>query len=168
MTSRAVVTHTPAGVTRLVSASAERVIDAPPATVYAILADYVNHHPRIMPAPPFSHLEVETGGVGEGTTFHISVGMSGRTDRLHMRVTEPEPGRVLTETNLESGEQTRFTVTPHSASGALVRISSDSRVEEGLRGSIDRVLKPRVISRLLDLQLGQLDRYVRSLKGAQS
>ena len=64
-------------------AHAERPIDAPPAAVYTVLADYRTHHPRIMPAPPFSDLEVETGGVGAGTVFHITVRTAGRRQRLH-------------------------------------------------------------------------------------
>jgi uncharacterized protein YndB with AHSA1/START domain len=43
--------------------SAERTIDAPPATVYSYLADMREHHPHFLP-PAFSGFEVESGGVG--------------------------------------------------------------------------------------------------------
>jgi uncharacterized protein YndB with AHSA1/START domain len=142
-------------------AEAERIVNAPPAVVYGVLADYRTHHPRIMPAPPFSNLDVESGGVGRGTVFHITVRMFGRNERLHMRVSEPQPGRVLTETNLETGEVTEFTVTPEDdGARSHVRIRSSFETAAGWRGAMDRRLKPAIVGRLLGQQLQQLDRYI--------
>jgi uncharacterized protein YndB with AHSA1/START domain len=144
-------------------AQAERSIGAPPAAVYAVLADYTSQHPRIMPAPPFSDLEVESGGVGAGTIFHITVRTLGRRQRLHMRVAEPEPGRVLTETNLDTGVVTEFTVAPRDGgSRTLARMSSEWESQGGLRGLADRLLTPRLMGRIFAKQLHQLDQYVRS------
>jgi uncharacterized protein YndB with AHSA1/START domain len=144
-------------------AHAERLIDAPPAAVYTVLADYTTHHPRIMPTPPFSDLEVESGGVGAGTIFHITVRMLGRRQRLHMRVAEPEPGRVLTETNLDTGVVTEFAVAPRDGgSRALARMSSEWETQGGLRGLADRLVTPRLMRRMFAKQLHQLDQYMRS------
>jgi len=131
-------------------AHAEQLVDASPAAVYQVLADYGTHHPRIMPASLFSDLEVASGGVGAGTVFHITLRTMGRRQRLHMQVAEPEPGQVLTETNLDTGVVTEFGVAPgdgacrshrllglghhrrlacsndHAAKG-LLRIGSDDR-----------------------------------------
>jgi uncharacterized protein YndB with AHSA1/START domain len=142
---------------------AERLIGAPPAAVYAMLADYTTHHPRIMPAPPFSDLEVESGGVGAGTVFHITVQMLGRRQRLHMRVAEPEPGRVLTETNLDTGVVTVFSVAPgDGGSRTLAGMSSEWETQRGLRGLVDRLVTPRLMGRMFAKQLRQLDQYLRS------
>ncbi len=147
-------------------AHAERLIDAPPAAVYTVLADYTRHHPRIMPAPPFSDLEVESGGVGAGTVFHITVRLLGRRRRLHMRVGEPEPGQVLTETNLDTGVVTQFTVAPgHGGSSTVVQMSSEWEPAGGLRGLADRLVTPRLMDRAFANQLHQLDQYVRSPDG---
>jgi len=142
-------------------AHAERLIDAPPAAVYTVLADYTTHHPRIMPAPPFSELEVEAGGVGAGTIFHITVRMLGRRQRLHMRVAEPEPGHVLTETNLDTGVVTEFTVVPRG-SRTLAGMSSEWETQSGLRGLVDRLATPRLMGRMFAKQLHQLDQYLRA------
>jgi hypothetical protein len=144
-------------------AHAEQLISAPPAVVYAVLADYRTHHPRIMPAPPFSDLEVESGGVGAGTIFQITVRMLGRRQRLHMRVAEPEPGHLLTETNLDTGVVTEFTVAPRDGGSAtLARMSSEWETQSGLRGLADRLVTPRLMGRAFAKQLRQLDQYVRS------
>jgi uncharacterized protein YndB with AHSA1/START domain len=144
-------------------AHAERLIDAPPAAVYAVLADYTTQHPKIMPAPPFSDLEVESGGVGAGTVFHITVRMLGRRQRLRMRVAEPEPGQVLTETNLDTGVVTEFTVAPRDGgSRTLAGMSSELETQGGLRGLADRLVTRRLMGRMFAKQLHQLDRYVRS------
>jgi uncharacterized protein YndB with AHSA1/START domain len=144
-------------------AHAERWIDAPPAAVYAVLADYTTQHPRIMPASLFSGLEVESGGVGAGTVFHITLRMLGRRQRLHMRVAEPQPGQVLTETNLDTGVVTRFSVAAgDGGSRTLARISSEWEPDAGLRGLADRLVTPRLMGRIFAKQLHQLDQYMGS------
>jgi uncharacterized protein YndB with AHSA1/START domain len=149
-------------------ADAERQIDAPPAAVYSVLADYTTQHPLIMPAPPFSNLQVETGGVGAGTVFHITLRMLGRQQRLHMRVAEPEPGHVLTETNLDTGVVTEFSVTPAAAgSRTLARISSEWETDGGVRGLADRLVAPLLMGRIFAKQLRQLDRYMASTDGGE-
>ena len=107
-------------------ASAEELINASPAVVYAVLADYLRHHARIMPSSLFSRLQVEEGGVGASTVFHITLRVMGRTQTLHMRVAEPEPGRVLTETNLDTGVVTVFEVAPDDG-GSLTRAQISSQ-----------------------------------------
>ena len=144
-------------------AHAEQLIDAPPAAVYAVLTDYTTRHPKVMPAPPFSDLEVESGGVGAGTVFHIDLRMLGRRQRLHMRVAEPEPGRVLTETNLDTGVVTEFTVVPRDGgSRTLAGMSSEWETKRGLRGLADRLVTPRLMGRMFAKQMHQLDQYLRS------
>ena len=85
-----------------VRAQAEATFDAKLDVVYEVIADYATHHPQIMPESFFSGLEVDAGGIGAGTVFHITFHAPGKRERLHMRVDEPEPGSVLTETNLDS------------------------------------------------------------------
>lgn len=144
------------------SATVERRIAAAPESVYAVLADYRTHHPRIMPSS-FSGLEVEQGGVGEGTVFHITFTTLGRTQLLRMRVAEPEPGRALTETDLDSGLVTTFVVEP-GRDGASARITSEWDVH-GIAGRIDALLRPRLLRRVFAQQLALLDEYLRGLGG---
>lgn len=144
-------------------AESERLVEAPPDAVYAVLADYTTHHPRIMPPSLFSDLEVEEGGIGAGTVFHITVRAMGRRQRLHMRVAEPEPGRVLTETNLDTGVVTEFRVAPgDGVSSTRARISCEWEADGGLRGWADRLATPRLMRRAFSQQLRDLGRYMRS------
>ena len=147
------------------SIAVEDVIDARPAAVYAALADYVTHHPRIMPASLFSGLEVQEGGIGAGTVFHITLRLFGLPQRHQMRVAEPEPGRVLTETNLATGDVTVFTVAPvRGTSQTLARISSEWQAARGLRGLVEGLVTPRLTRRILAKQLRQLGQYMRSIE----
>jgi hypothetical protein len=144
-------------------AHAENVIDARPNAVYQVLADYTTHHPRIMPASLFSNLEVETGGVGTGTMFHITLRTAGKEQRLHMEVAEPEPGQILTETNLDTGVVTVFTVAPlNGETRTFARISSEWETDPGLRGLVDRFVAPVLMRRIFAKQLQELSRYMQS------
>jgi hypothetical protein len=149
-------------------AHAENTIEARPAAVYAVLADYSSHHPRIMPASFFSNLEVEAGGVGAGTVFHITFHMLGKRQQLHMQVAEPVPGHVLTETNLDTGAVTAFTVaSEESGSRTRVQITSESETGGGLRGLIDRLATPVLMRRIFTRQLRELDRYMHSMEASK-
>ena len=62
--------------THLVTVSAR--INAAPERVYAVIADYRNGHPRILPKE-FTGLTVERGGAGDGTIIQFGMRMFGRT-----------------------------------------------------------------------------------------
>ena len=93
-------------------AKATKIIHAPAATIYEIIADYRTGHPRILPKPYFLSLAVEEGGFGVGTIVNFQMRILGRTQSFHSLITEPEPGRALLEEDLNSGVATRFDVTP--------------------------------------------------------
>ena len=146
-----------------ITASAERRIDAHPGRVYAYIADFRNHHPNILP-PAFSDLVVERGGVGAGTVHRFTLTLGGRTGSARVRVDEPEPGRVLTETELDSTRDmvTSFTVDAGPNATSRVRIDTTWRAS-GLRGLVERILAPRMLRRLYDEELALLDRYARTV-----
>src|SRR5262249_14871310 len=92
--------------------SAEAVVDAPAGRAYAVIADYRDGHPHILPRPPFVSLDVEQGGTGAGTVIRFQMRVFGRVRTFRAAITEPEPGRVLAETDLDTGTLTTFTVVP--------------------------------------------------------
>jgi hypothetical protein len=101
------------------------------------------HHPRFLP-PAFSDFEVESGGVGQGTIVRFKVIAGGRTREYRMEVAEPEPGRVLTESDMNSSLVTTFTVTPeNTASG--VQICTTWNGAAGIGGFFERLFAPRVM-----------------------
>src|ERR1700743_553154 len=91
--------------------STERSVDAPAETVYGYIADMREHHPHFLP-PAFSDFRVESGGVGAGTVTRFTMTAGGGHPADHMKVAEPEPGRVLTESDANSSAVTTFTVSP--------------------------------------------------------
>lgn len=137
---------------------AEGPVGAPPARVYPLLADYRRHHPNFLP-PAFSGLDIEQGGVGAGTVYRSTLTLGGRAHRLRMRVDEPEPGRVLTETDLDRGGVTTFTVSSEG-DGSRVRFTTEWDAP-GIRGWIERLVVPGPLRRLYLDELRRLDEYAR-------
>ena len=76
---------------------------------------------------------------------------------MRMAVTEPEPGRVLAETDLESGLVTRFVVEPAGADRAKVTIATTWRPKPGLLGELERRVTSAVMSRIYVRELAKLD-----------
>ena len=138
-------------------AAAERTIEAPAELAYHLIADFREHHPKILPAA-FSGFRVEAGGLGAGTVARFDLRLSGRTRAVRMRVDEPEPGRVLTESDLGTGAVTTFTVEP-AAPGARVRIETAWRpAGGGLAGLVERLAAPRLLGRLYAEEIDALER----------
>lgn len=143
--------------------SAERSIAAPPARVYACLADYRRHHPRILP-PAFSDFKVEEGGIGAGTVISFTLTAGGRRRHSRMRVSEPDPGHVLQEADPNSSLVTTFTVTPEGA-GCRVRFDTRWQGAGGIGGLFERLFAPRLLRTLYADELNRLDEYARGLPG---
>jgi hypothetical protein len=148
----------------MIRVAAEGTVAAPPATVYGYLADYNEHHPHILP-PAFSDFAVEQGGVGAGTIIRFRLKAGGRTRAYRQQVSEPEPGRVLQEADVNSSLVTTFMVTPASG-GSRVRIETSWQGAGGIGGFFERTFAPRVLRRLYADELQRLDRYARARGGA--
>jgi uncharacterized protein YndB with AHSA1/START domain len=141
---------------------AERAIDAPPERVYRCIADY-HQHAQFLPSA-FSDVNVEEGGVGSGTVVSFNLTAGGRQRSYRMHVTEPEPGRVLTESDENSTAVTSFTVSP-SGVGSRVRIDTRWQGAGGIGGFMEHTFAPRVLRRLYEEELNMLDRYAREGAG---
>src|SRR5947209_5291972 len=139
--------------------SAERTVEAPADAVYRYVADMRDHHPRYLP-PAFSDFHVESGGTGAGTITRFKVTAGGRTREYQMRVDEPEPGRVLTESDTSSSLVTTTTVTPHDGA-SLVTISTSWNGAGGIGGFFERMFAPRAIRAIYADELERLNAYAR-------
>jgi hypothetical protein len=137
----------------------EAPVDAPADKVYGYLADMRDHHPHFLP-PSFSDFHVESGGVGAGTMIRYKLTAGGRTREYRMKVAEPEPGRVLTESDTESSAVTTFTVSPRGDT-SLVRISTAWDGASGIGGFFERMFAPRVLRSIYADELKRLDAYAR-------
>src|ERR1700759_3852817 len=98
----------------VIQVNAERTVSAPADQVFGYIRD-MNVHPKFLP-PAFSDFRVESHGVGTGTvTFKVTEGW--RTRDYRMAVDDPDPGRVLPESNNNSSLITKFSVTPREGAG---------------------------------------------------
>ncbi len=140
----------------------ERLIPAPAAAVYAMLADYRDGHPHILPAA-FSDFTVLEGGVGAGTRIRFKLTLGGRTQETTGIVAEPEPGRVLTETY--PGDQvTTFTVDP-AGDQCRLRIETAWQSRSGLAGLIERLAAPRLLTPLYEQEFDLIVAWAKNQPG---
>ena len=146
-----------------INVSAERRISAPAETVYGYVADMRQHHPHFLP-PAFSEFRVEEGGIGAGTITRFKVRAGGRSREYRMQVGEPEPGRVLTESDTGSSLVTSFTVTPEGEDSRVV-ISTTWEGAGGIGGVFERLFAPRVMRGIYADELERLDAYARTHSG---
>jgi hypothetical protein len=139
--------------------AAEGTVNAPAETVYGYIADMREHHPHFLP-PAFSDFQVEAGGIGAGTVTKFKVTAGGRTREYRTKVAEPDPGRVLTESDTLSSMVTTFTVAPHG-DASVVQISSTWDGAGGVGGFFERMFAPRVMRAIYVDQIRRLDAYAR-------
>ncbi len=78
---------------------ASKIINAHPEQIYAIISDYHEGHPAILPSRYFTEMVVTAGGQGEGTTATVGMNMAMPTAaaggdimaRAPMAVVTPRP-----------------------------------------------------------------------------
>ena len=121
--------------------------------LYVLIADYYHRHPQILLRPPFVSLAVEQGAVGAGTVIRVEMRVLGRLQTFRAVVTEPEPGRVLVETD-DTGYVTIFTVEPRAEGRhAYVTIATELSGRDGLLGALEgwfvtRLMRPVYVKEL--------------------
>jgi uncharacterized protein YndB with AHSA1/START domain len=151
----------------LVTAQSERVIDAPPAEVYAALIDYQNKRPSIL-TPNFLDYSVEKGGIGEGTVISYRLQAGGRERPYRMQVTETAKGQTLTEKDLNSSLSTTWTLTPvDGGQKTKVQIKTSWEGAGGVGGFFERTFAPGGLRRIYDQMLSNLAQTVKNEQGAK-
>ncbi len=146
----------------LVHVEATQAIDARPAEIYGVLSDYRVGHQAILPKPYFTEVVVEKGGQGAGTVLWVHMKIYGKTYRYHQVVSEPQPGRVLVETNLDGAVTTTFTVEPlEGGRRSRVTIATDSTPSPGLAGLMEKLMQPTIARGIYQKELSKLADYVR-------
>ncbi len=136
----------------------EGAVGAPAELTYPLIADD-EHHTKFLP-DDITDFEVVEGGVGAGTVHRFKVTAGGRVREYLMRVSEPEPGRVITETDQNSSLVTSFTVTS-DGDGCHVRIETRWDGAGGIGGFFERTFAPRVMRKMYADELARLDTYAR-------
>ncbi|HLZ42823.1 MAG TPA: SRPBCC family protein [Candidatus Sulfotelmatobacter sp.] len=147
--------------------SASAIIPARRERIYSLIANYRDGHPRILPRQ-FSNLTVEQGGVGAGTVIRFQMSVFGKKQTFRAAITEPEPGRVLVETDLDTnGAVTTFTVNPGTApADSSVTISTELPVRSGFLGKVERALATFLLRPIYVKELENLARVATGPFGA--
>lgn len=148
-------------------AAASAVIDAPQALLYSLLADYREAHPLILPPAFGNSLMVEEGGRGAGTRIRFQVRLLGQTRTVHARIDEPEPGAVLSETDLDTGAVTRFALRPTPDGRTHVTIATTWE-KPGLAARVEGWLATPLLRRLYRDELANLARVAESFVRARA
>ncbi len=135
---------------------ASNIVDAKPADVYALLADYENGHPRILPRRWFQGLAIERGGVGAGTLIRFQVRLFGVTRSVRAVITEPVRGRVLVETDIDTGAVTTFTLEPLDGGERTSVTITTEWTPRGVTALPDRLFGPGLLQRIYREELRNL------------
>jgi polyketide cyclase/dehydrase/lipid transport protein len=142
------------------TAVAERTIAAPADELFTYVADFRTHHPRILP-PAFQDFTVVSGGVGLGTVTSSRFTLGGTTETIRTRVSRVEAGRLIEEVVETRPMTTTFRFLP-GGNLTTVRIETTWEPRRGVRGLLERVFAPRMLSRVYADELGLLDQYAAS------
>lgn len=153
-------------VTRI-HAKAERIIDAEPDEVWAMLTDYASSRARMLPENYLDYT-VERAADGAGATLTYRLRAGGRERAYRMDVEEAIPGQSLVERDQTSTYTTHWQV-ERVGPGAhtRVRLASDweSRAR-GMSGFFERRFAPMGIQRIHQETLIRLGRLAREREEA--
>lgn len=133
-------------------ATVSKIISAPVEEIYRIIADYRTLHPFILPKGYFISLEVEEGGFGNGTIINFKMRILGQTRSFRSLITEPEPGRLLVETDIKSETPTSFRVASiGNDRQTRVTISTELKGRNVVEGLIAKMILQKIYCEELDL-----------------
>ncbi len=121
------------------------LVQATAARAYALIADYRDGHRRIVPPRAFKWLRVDSGGTGAGTAIAYEMRVLGASNVALAIVSEPEPGRVLVETDVNGRVVTTFTVDPRGPSACHVTIATTVKPRAGVGGWIEAFVTRRIL-----------------------
>jgi Polyketide cyclase / dehydrase and lipid transport len=142
---------------------ASAVIDARPEEVYAVLADYREGHPHIVPQEFMRGMEVESGGYGAGTVIRYRTRAFGVERPARAVVSEPEPGRVLVETLTTAPIVTTCTVTPlDDGQRSHVTMATEWQPASTIAGKLEQAMYPFIMRRWYPKELKLLAAFVKS------
>ena len=145
-----------------VNIEVSQVIQARAADVYNVIADYEVGHQAILPRPPFDEMIIKKGSFGAGTEIVLHMSGMGLKYTYHQRVSEPEPGRIILETEINTGQWTQFTVDPIDANTSRVTIKSYMPMKNTVRGFIESLTFPLSVPPVFKKELNLLNDYMQS------
>lgn len=150
-----------------IHAKAERIIDAEPDEVWAMLTDYTDTRARMLPENYLDYA-VERAADGAGATLTYRLRAGGRERAYRMDVEAASPGQLLVERDQTSTYTTRWQV-ERVGPGAHTRVRLASEWESratGMSGFFERRFAPMGIKRIHQDTLVRLGRLAREREEA--
>lgn len=143
----------------IIHVETERTIDAAPAQVFNLLANYRTTHKDILPGENYQDYKVEQGGEGAGTVYSYNLNAGRRVRPYKMKVSVPTPGNVLQESDQNSTLVTTWTLVPQDdGSKTRVRLTTEwGSHASGIGGFMERTFAPRAIKGIYGTVLGRLE-----------
>jgi hypothetical protein len=141
----------------------EAVINARANEVYAVLADYHDGHPNIVPKSFCEGVKVIKGtGIGGNSRIECYFNILGQRETLFMDVSEPEPGRILQEIDSKAINITRFIVDPIDDATCSVTIQTKVMKQIGFPPgpTIDMWLKKIMLKSMFKAELKLLNEFM--------
>lgn len=138
-----------------VTATAERVIDAPAATVSTALGDYETVRPQIL-TEHYSDYRVEPGG-----RVHWKLAATEKRVRDQLVDVETPDAGTIVERDANSSMVTTWTVTSEGTNRSTVRVVTTWNGASGIGGFFERTFAPKGLRRIHEGVLANLDGAVR-------
>jgi hypothetical protein len=136
-------------------------INASPSAVYNVLADYRVGHLAILPKPYFVDMQVKEGGFGAGTFITVDMEVYGAKRHFRMRVTEPQKGRILEETDVDTGTVTQFIFEPAN-DGCRLTIHTKMVFADGFMGLLEKLTTPAITRNIYKKELQNIADYLKA------
>lgn len=144
----------------MINVSLSRVINAPSSVIYNVLRDYQEGHKHILPSPYFKSWQVIKGGLGEGTEVLFTIDVYGQQTHYHHIISEPEPGRIICESDQYTPQYSTFTLDPIGRNKTCVTIFSAMPVSRGIKGLMERLFQPTIVRAIFRKELQNIADYV--------
>lgn len=138
-----------------VTATAERVIDAPAETVSTALGDYETVRPSIL-TEHYSDYRVEPGG-----RVHWKLAATQKRVRDQLVSVETPDNATIVERDANSSMVTTWTVTSEGTNRSTVRVVTTWDGASGIGGFFERTFAPKGLRRIHEGVLANLDGAVR-------
>ncbi|MGE2724187.1 SRPBCC family protein [Mycolicibacterium pulveris] len=140
-----------------VSASSTVLVDAPPETVLAAIADYATVRPKIL-SPHYRDYAVLEGGQGAGTvaTWKLQATKSRVRD---VKANVDVAGHTVIEKDANSSIITNWTVAP-AGPGSSVTVKTSWQGAGGIGGFFEKTFAPLGLRKIQDEVLANLKSYV--------
>ena len=101
-------------------------------------------------------MQVEKGGTGAGTVVSFQMSILGKVQSFRATIDEPEPGRLLRETDEATGAVTTFLVASVPGNVCDVTITTETNVYNGILGTVQGWLTARLLLPIYRKELANL------------